>query len=276
MPRVDVLHCDGLRKCREALKHSTSGHYAAIIMDRLHPVMPPKLRVALDKYIHLLDDPSLDLRYSHDPDDSHDHDHGHVHADHAVPTTPGVAHSGTPTQPPSTVPGIFDQLLATIPGLATSPEVRGVIEQALRNTSGPDQAELVSRLRSAAPSDLRRTALDWLNGKPAAPANAHTGESTDEMIQEISAAYAHLPGPQMVVATQIHEQLRGLPDQILRGVVVDWQSDLQGASPADPDPQTNANTTIDQRIIRQLTLQRVSVWSLSESLQKRLTQAVQR
>ena len=51
---------------REKILHSYSGHAAALIMDRLHPVMPEELHDVLEPYIHQLDRPGL-LRWGLPP-----------------------------------------------------------------------------------------------------------------------------------------------------------------------------------------------------------------
>ncbi len=262
---------------REALKHSTSGRYAAIIMDRLHPVMPEKLHDALWKYIHLLDDPSLDLKYA---DHDHDHDHGEGADDHdhgPQSPDPFANSGGTIDTTAGAGTGVFEQILGTIPGLISHPEVRGVVEQALRNTSTENRGELLARLRTASPTQLRQIAIDWLDQPaPGGPAEGAGGQTMSQLLQDIADVYAQTPADRTRVIQQIQEQLRGLPDQVTAGVLVDWRADVSGGQQADPDPQTTAKTTIDQRIIRQLTIQRVSVWTLGDALQKRLSEAVQR
>lgn len=58
---------------REMLKESRSAHYAAIIMDRIHPVMPEKLRNALGEYLKLLDEVRRrDASLDQDPDSTTD------------------------------------------------------------------------------------------------------------------------------------------------------------------------------------------------------------
>lgn len=50
---------------------SYSGYASAVIMDRLHPVMPEQLHAVIEPYIHQLDQPGMPLKYA----DDHDHDH---------------------------------------------------------------------------------------------------------------------------------------------------------------------------------------------------------
>jgi len=56
-----------------------SGYYAAVLMDRLHPVMPEELGKVLEPYIHKLDHDELDLKNRHAHDNhggSDQHDDG--------------------------------------------------------------------------------------------------------------------------------------------------------------------------------------------------------
>lgn len=82
---------------RDTVFHSWSGQAAAIIMDRLHPVMPNELHDVLEPYIHQLDRPDLDLRHSHGPrigqNDSDSHG-GHAHGDDGAHPPAGDARPG--------------------------------------------------------------------------------------------------------------------------------------------------------------------------------------
>ena len=51
---------------REMILQTKSGHYAALIMDRLHPVMPEELGKLIEPYIHQLDQPGMDLKHQHE------------------------------------------------------------------------------------------------------------------------------------------------------------------------------------------------------------------
>lgn len=52
------------QRARSQIFTSMSGQVAAVVMDRLHPVMPVELHDVLEPYIHRLDRPGLDLRHS--------------------------------------------------------------------------------------------------------------------------------------------------------------------------------------------------------------------
>ncbi|MFO1005991.1 MAG: CvpA family protein [Planctomycetaceae bacterium] len=65
--------------------------------------------------------------------------------------------------------------------------------------------------------------------------------------------------------------LEELPRQVSQNVLQDWWGDIQGTG-ADIDPGTNANTRIEERIIRQLNAQGKTEAGLSKALQDRLQQ----
>jgi|GEM_PF-296367 len=91
-------------QARDYILHTHSGYAAAIIMDRLHPVMPGELHDVLDPYIHNLDRPDMNLVHRHDDDGhfghDHDHDHGHSHGDSQRRDRGDVRdRGGVPTRP---------------------------------------------------------------------------------------------------------------------------------------------------------------------------------
>lgn len=64
-----------------AIRGSISGNAAALVMDRLHPVLPERVHEALEPYIHRLDHPELDLMHSHGEVGSHHEGDAHEAAD---------------------------------------------------------------------------------------------------------------------------------------------------------------------------------------------------
>lgn len=241
---------------RELLKHSRSGKAAAIIMDRLHPVMPEKLHEALGDYIHLLDSPELDLQHAGD---------GHSHGDHASggDVLPGDA---------APLPRELNDLLSRLP-----PDLQGEFRETLSRTLQRSREEarpdLEQRLREAleqvitrpeATQSLRQT-LDqppdkllgavsaWLTG--ARPAAA-TGEGTAptgrraQLLQEIASVYSTYPKAQELIRKDIDQQLAQLPERVALAVLEDLRADLWGAAP-DPDPFTSMATPLRDRIARQ-------------------------
>jgi hypothetical protein len=259
--------------------------------------MPEKLHDALDEYIHQLDTPEMPLQHTHD--DSHEHPHtghDHPHGESDVFGSPFLpAGTGPAGQPSSGVldpfhwtgtgsePGavnLVDEIVKRIPSL-NQEQARGIVNQAIHNTPPELQSELIGELKAAAPHMVLTVARRWIdevltpaaaNPQPPAPREP---QGRDELIWDIAARLTTQPAKRTESAAQISAALEGLPDEVARGVLQDWRADLTGGG-SDPDPQTTAGTHIDQRIIRQLTIKRISVYQLSRTLQDRLRAAAQR
>lgn len=281
---------------RDMLRSSKSARYAAIVMDRLHPVMPEKLRGALDKYIHDLDAPDLDLQFA---DGDHDHSWGSDTGDQ--PATPDgtpagsgdSSGTGAPPAAPTTSEAV-DALLQKIPWLANDSWTRETARDIYEATPPESRQRFVDELKNAGPAMLFAVLQKWQLQPPktqtpasgsSTPAGDVDWSSTEpvgysqppapsraQLVTAIAALLARQPQDQPAYEQYISERLAGLPDAIMLAVLQDWKADLtQGGE--DPDPQTNASTSLDRRIISQLTLQRVSVYQLSQELQTRLMQA---
>lgn len=276
---------------RQWLQNSRSARYAAIVMDRLHPVMPEKLRGALDKYIHDLDADDLDLQYA---DGDHDHSGG------GLPWAPPVedepigddapSDAGTADSMPTTAEAI-DALLQQIPGLERDAWTRRMARGVYEATPPESRQRFLEELQSAGPAMLFAVLQRWQSSPPAADSSSsevdwgstenvgHTQPSggdqpgqIDFLVRTIAAHLARGPQDEPSYEQYITGHLQGLPDEISRAVLQDWQADLSPEG-TDPDPGTDAGTSLDERIISQLTIQRVSVYKLSQDLQTRLMQA---
>ena len=76
------------------------------------------------------------------------------------------------------------------------------------------------------------------------------------------------------VVKKTQDYLIGVPPQIQQAVIEDWFADVSLRA-TDPDPLTNVQTRLDDRIIRQLYKAGVSFNALSFDLQQRLNQSRQ-
>jgi uncharacterized membrane protein required for colicin V production len=284
---------------RDMLRSSKSARYAAIVMDRLHPVMPAKLRGALVKYIHDLDVADLDLQFANG---EHDHSGGETPW---VPDAGGLPSTseGTPAGSGSSGPGAqptaptsaeaLDALLQKIPGLANDAWTRQTITLIYEATPPERRQQLLKELKDAGPAMLWAVVqrwqsqpspqtptggspsgtgdLDWSSTEPVGYSQPQA-PSRAQLVTAIASLLARQPQDQPAYEQYISERLTGLPDAITLAVLQDWKADLTPGA-VDPDPQTNASTPLDLRIISQLTIQRVSVYQLSQELQTRLLQA---
>jgi uncharacterized membrane protein required for colicin V production len=264
---------------RETILNSYSGHAAAVIMDRLHPVMPDELHDVLEPYIHQLDQPGLDLQHAHDDDDQANHT--------------GDDHANAGQNDGATV---IDNLLKAVRG-ESAESLAGVgilLKNALQNTSPDDRDELLNNIRSADFGRLYDIADVWKNGKPAGdfetppfdvdppPFEIETPTTDNDvgaaerefLIGEIVAKFRAGPAASAAITDVIEEELTGIPDRVATAVLRDWHADLAKTKP-DPDPETNAALSLDKRIVRQLKKANVPLSSLSSNLQNRLQESLQ-
>ncbi|MEZ6053469.1 MAG: CvpA family protein [Planctomycetaceae bacterium] len=272
---------------RAMLKTSKSGMAAAIIMDRLHPIMPEKIRNSLDKYIHQLDTPDLPLKHNHDHEIADGHDGEiDIFGDPIQPTSGQSAEpsspwgdlwgQSTPTTPTTNAPALdpIDEIISRLPSFNQA-TARTVVEQAMQNVPPEQKTRMLDELKAAAPGMILTVASQYLKqGSQSSSVQQAVPQDESTLIRDIAAQYSPAPPGQPSVASQVEGTIRGLPDSIALGFLQDWRADLVGDQ-ADPDPQTNKSTSIEQRIIRQLTIQRVPVAQLSDSMQQRLRAARQ-
>ncbi len=248
---------------REHALHSQSGRAAAIVMDRLHPVMPVELHDVLEPYIHQLDQPGLNLQHTHD----HPGEHGDHNHDHSESPSSGDPFSGVsdPFASGSTGEDLASWF-AKLPPIFED-DVQSMVRKAFKNTRPSDRAELLEKLRTAVPSLMRVIADEWQQGKP-------TGRQSDtrqqeQMLKEIADHYQLDFETRGLLLSEVSKSLEGLPDGVVNAVVHDWHSDVLGLRP-DPDTATNASTRLDARIARQVAIAGVPLNTLSSSLQGRL------
>jgi len=265
---------------RGAVFESQSGKAAAIIMDRLHPVMPNELHDVIGPYIHRLDHPDLDLRHRHTHDiasnDEHDHDgHDHDGLDHSGHDHDGHDHghshgNTTSSESNGEGEGVFDEIISKLPGFLNS-ELRQLVRRALKNTRPEDRDELIGKVNSGIPGLVRRNALDWEHGKPDAFGSDPRPAAGDQqrLLREIAAIHYDFPDSQNEFIEEIETALADLPGPVAGNVLKDWNADLTETDP-DPDPQTDYTTSLNTRIVRQLEAANVPLSSLSRGLQDQL------
>ena len=226
---------------RGHILESRSGHAAAVIMDRLHPVMPIELQAILEPYIHQLDQPGQNL----------------LHSDHDQLPKPGKGpQDDNSSQPPSSSPGTpsdaddaLSQQIAKLIGNSDQTLVAEVVE--LLRTIAPDKRpELIQQLGSAAPGQVRRTLDRWRQEQPL---EDEQGDARTQLLSEIAAIYFDFPKSQQAFIEEAASQLDELPPAIHLAVLQDLYADLLNTNP-DPDPATNWLTPLEDRIQRQLAL----------------------
>lgn len=189
---------------------------------------------------------------------------------------------------------------------SATPEKRDQILQDLQNAYQSANSQDVQLLRNRLIQDRGASSMvqvlgDWaldtisngeaLPGPPAksttpvsrsttppvtkAPAQAQTpvqptnGKRT--LLDEIVATKSDFSTIQNRLKGDYSKILDELPRQVSQSVLQDWWGDIQGTG-TDIDPGTDANTRIEERIIRQLSAQNETEAGLSKSLQDRLQQ----
>jgi hypothetical protein len=193
----------------------------------------------------------------------------------------------SPTAPAA--PSASDQLLTEIQG-ALGSEVRRQLTDTLSNldpqTRQQLQTQIVDVLQQASPQDLPRIGqylqqagssqlpqmLDSLSNSLAnQPATAASDES-QRLLEEISQLRSTFPQVQSRLQAEVRGLMKGVPDAVQVAILRDWKSDLSPANQAnDPDPSTNASTSIELRILKQIEKSGMRLDRLDPDLQDRLS-----
>ena len=250
-------------RLRGQVMNSYSGYAAAIVMDRLHPVMPEELHAVLEPYIHQLDRPDLDLKRSHVT--------GHSPAVQGPRSDPSGEVEIGPDRSGSPVDALFEQLRARIGQGADG--LRQLFERAMMKTPPEKRAELLEDIRTADPESIRAILSAWLQERPAVePAPAADEDllaQRAELLQAVAAVFSEFPGARAAIIGELSRALSGVPDRVAVAVLRDWHADLTGAA-SDPDPQTDRSATLDERIVRQMAAAGIPLSTLDGPVRERL------
>jgi len=106
---------------------------------------------------------------------------------------------------------------------------------------------------------------------PAVPVKAP--RSRTELVRAIADIYTLSPSASAAVSEEIDSILNGIPDNVAMAVLSDWLADLTQTA-SDPDPLTDETSSLNQRIIRQLTLLGIDLKTLSDAWQSRFRNSV--
>jgi hypothetical protein len=104
---------------------------------------------------------------------------------------------------------------------------------------------------------------------PEARPAARLGKTETTLLSEIAGIYSQRDD----VAANTKRYLAGVPSLVQRRVLEDWHADAIGLN-LDPDPSTDVNTRLDDRIVRQLSKAGISMDRLDRDLRNRLSDAV--
>jgi uncharacterized membrane protein required for colicin V production len=328
---------------RESIINSESGYAAAVIIDRLDPVIPGDLHALLEPYLERLDAPDIE-RLHHDEQiaDRHEREEGRDDLDRRDPFDRDGRADGRDDRPhdlqeqrddnrirrseerideaadgrrevprdpdrddldrrdltdgrrdrdafddadPDRVARRRDRRaiddgrdagyaqespeetdwLSSLPGTLSS-DLRRLAIKVFRGTRPERRDELKRRLSSTVPEMIEKTLHDLANGLSTA------GNSSGErarLEREIVRATADRDTDQSAATDDIERSLQGIPDDVSLAVLRDWRADLMDRQ-SDPDPDTNNQTSLNDRIRRQLKKAGISIRSLDTATQDRL------
>lgn len=146
----------------------------------------------------------------------------------------------------------------------------------LRNSSAEDKQRLLNQLSNSIPQNAGAILTDFLSGSAsssgqgtnAPTGSTHLGQNESSLLNEIAGIYSQRND----IITKSKTFLAGVPGDVQRRVLEDWHADAMGLN-NDPDPGTDVNTRIDERILRQLDRAGISLDRLNVDLKNRLSQA---
>jgi len=148
----------------------------------------------------------------------------------------------------------------------------------LRNSSPEEKQRLLERLGTGLPENAGVVLDDFLRQRTEAGGqgtssesrpSARLGNAETTLLSEISGIYSKRDD----VMANTKRYLAGVPSVVQRRVLEDWHADAIGLN-SDPDPSTDVNTRLDDRIVRQLSKAGISMERLDRDLRNRLSDAV--
>ncbi len=131
-----------------------------------------------------------------------------------------------------------------------APSPRGAVPVPKRQGAAPLETPLVPR--------ERRPAL-----------TASEDSEVDRLLNEILQVFSGRDATRQQLQRQVTTLLDGVPATLARQALADWRADLYGTFP-DPDPGTDIDTPLEDRILRQLSRARLSLQDLPNGVQSRL------
>ena len=144
----------------------------------------------------------------------------------------------------------------------------------LRNSSVEQKQRLLDELSRSVPADSGSILDDFVRafrgqgeGSSGREPTARLSRPNATILDQIAGIY----GDREKIREKTTQYLAGVPDDIQRKVLEDWHADVMLLRD-DPDPQTNVNTRIDERIVRQLRRSGISFERLDFELRNRLSQ----
>lgn len=202
----------------------------------------------------------------------------------AANSNQGIVRGGAPT---------LTDLLNQLPGRIRD-ELTSKAMDSLRNSTPEQRWQLLEQFRSTIPENAGAVLDDFVraqsgrmgqggNGsgsrlpsyygnetqtRPASVNPAQLSRANFGLLEQIARIY----GDPQKILTRTTEHMAGVPEQVQRSVLEDWYSDVM-ALKNDPDPGTNVDSRLDDRIVRQLRRSGISLDRLDRDLRNRLSQS---
>jgi len=188
-------------------------------------------------------------------------------------TAPGNSFENTPT---------LSDILKQLPAQLRDDLSRRAVE-ALDKTSPEQKQKLLGDLQDALPENLEGVLVGFLRsatstnkntgtpgedsgqGEPAVVPTAEISSADTALLSEIAGIY----NQRSDIVSRSRDYLTGVPPTVIRRVLEDWHADAMGLN-RDPDPGTDVNTLLDDRILRQLNRAGISLDQLDRTLRTRL------
>lgn len=143
------------------------------------------------------------------------------------------------------------------------------LDNGLAGTGGTPSGNGTSRSGQGSSPGTTRT-----NSAGSSTSNSGTGRLTSAdsaLLSEIAGIYSQDPSEIARLSARTKQYLAGVPGAVARRVLEDWHADAMGLN-RDPDPGTDVDTRLDDRILRQLNRAGVSLEDLDRELRTRLSQ----
>lgn len=185
--------------------------------------------------------------------------------------------SPSPDQAETIAAPSLQDLLSRVPAQLRRELTQQAIDS-LRNSSAEEKQRLLEKLGSGFPENAGVVLDDFLRQKTEAGGqgtnsesrpSARLGRTETTLLSEIAGIYSKRDD----VMANTRRYLAGVPSIVQRRVLEDWHADAIGLN-SDPDPSTDVNTRLDDRIVRQLAKAGISMERLDRDLRNRLSDAV--
>lgn len=176
--------------------------------------------------------------------------------------------SGSSTGSGSTAGGpTLDQLWRTLPQQMKD-QFGAQVQQQWKAATPQQRQNLVDSLSRSFVSEMPAVVSQFLTSAgqgSSGQGSASPGPGFAAMLNEIGDIYQD----RQLIVQRTTEHLAGIPPQVQAAVIKDWYADLS-LQATDPDPLTNVQTRLDERILRQLEKARVPLTDLALELRQRL------